>query len=165
MITSSPLIGMVQMTHKIRESMLVITFPVRLNVVTQLCSWSFSKKWRATIIVSAFTFISPLSSTMIAPASGQLAEHFDIHSTVMLAMTTSIFVLGYGGNLSFHRRQPSLIAGFRRHHSLWALIHCPTQRDIWTLARLTNHQPVVSWYMLPLVPLTAANGPSPQSGI
>lgn len=37
---------------------------------------------------------------MIAPASGQLAERFDIHSTVLLAMTTSIFVLGYGAYLS-----------------------------------------------------------------
>lgn len=38
---------------------------------------------------------------MIAPASGQLAEHFDIHSTVLLAMITSVFVLAYGGYLSF----------------------------------------------------------------
>jgi multidrug resistance protein len=45
--------------------------------------------------VSAFTFISPVSSSMIAPASEQLAKHFDIHSTVLLAMTTSIFILGY----------------------------------------------------------------------
>ena len=33
---------------------------------------------------------------MIAPASGQLAERFEIHSTVLLAMTTSIFILAYG---------------------------------------------------------------------
>ncbi|KAF8498757.1 MFS polyamine transporter [Russula emetica] len=58
-------------------------------------NWSFSRKWRAILIVSAFTFISPVSSSMIAPASGQVAERFDIHSTVILAMTTSVFVLGY----------------------------------------------------------------------
>ncbi|KAF8479662.1 MFS polyamine transporter [Russula ochroleuca] len=58
-------------------------------------NWNFSKKWGATVIVSAFTFISPVSSTMIAPASGQLAEQFGIDSTVVLAMTTSVFVLGY----------------------------------------------------------------------
>jgi MFS family permease len=34
---------------------------------------------------------------MIAPASEQLAKRFDIHSTVLLAMTTSVFVLAYGG--------------------------------------------------------------------
>jgi hypothetical protein len=38
---------------------------------------------------------------MIAPASRQVAEQFDIHSTVILAMTTSVFVLGYGVYISF----------------------------------------------------------------
>ena len=64
-------------------------------------SWSFRKKWGATVIVSAFTFISPVSSTMIAPATGQLAERFDIHSPTILAMISSVFVLGYGGILCF----------------------------------------------------------------
>jgi MFS family permease len=58
------------------------------------------------MIVSAFTFISPVSSSMIAPASRQLAERFDIHSTVLLAMTVSVFVLAYGGN--FHSPAHSL---------------------------------------------------------
>jgi hypothetical protein len=58
------------------------------------------------MIVSAFTFISPVSSSMIAPASRQLAEQFDIHSTVLLAMTVSVFVLAYGGN--FHSSAHSL---------------------------------------------------------
>ena len=87
---------MVQMTQKIRESMLNITFRVCPEWLRAF-SWSFSKKWRAILIVSAFTFISPVSSSMIAPASGQVAERFNIHSTVILAMTTSVFVLGYGG--------------------------------------------------------------------
>ncbi|KAH9970653.1 major facilitator superfamily domain-containing protein [Russula compacta] len=60
-------------------------------------NWSFGKKWQATVIVSAFTFISPVFS-MIASATRQLAERFDIHNTVILAMTTSVFVLGYGNN-------------------------------------------------------------------
>jgi hypothetical protein len=77
-----------------------IPFLIRLNWLL-VRSWSFSKKWRATMIVSAFTFISPVSSSMIAPASRQLAERFNIHSTVILAMTTSVFVLGYGGHVSF----------------------------------------------------------------
>ncbi|KAN0121135.1 MFS polyamine transporter [Russula decolorans] len=58
-------------------------------------NWSFSKKWQATMVVSAFTFISPVSSSMIAPASRQLAERFDIHSSVLIAMTVSVFVLAY----------------------------------------------------------------------
>ena len=142
-ITFSPLIGMVQMTQKIRESMLDVIFRVCLNVVTHVCSWSFRKKWGATVIVSAFTFISPVSSTMIAPASGQLAERFDIHSSTVLAMISSIFVLGYGGYLSLSP-QTAFAQSLRRHHSIWTLSYWPTQRDIWTLARLTNLQHVVS---------------------
>jgi hypothetical protein len=64
-------------------------------------SWRFRQKWGATVIVSAFTLISPISSSMIAPASEQLAERFEIHSTVLLAMTTSVFILAFGAWLSF----------------------------------------------------------------
>src|SRR6266576_986589 len=130
MIASSPLIGTVQMTQKIQESMLDITllaFSVRLNWLL-VCSWSISKKWQATMTVSAFTFIRPVSSSMIAPASRQLAERFDIHSSVLLAMTVSVFVLAYGGNFHSYRRQPSLIARFRHClRSLWALVPWPAQ--------------------------------------
>ena len=33
---------------------------------------------------------------MIAPASAQVAEQLGITSNVLVAMTTSIFILGYG---------------------------------------------------------------------
>jgi hypothetical protein len=94
---------------------------------------------------------------MIAPASGQLAEQFGIHSSVLLAMTTSVFVLGYGGTCCIYRRQPRLIY---RHHSFWAFIPRPAQRDIRTIARPTNLQPVVSRYMLSFIPLISVKGPS-----
>ncbi|EJC99411.1 MFS polyamine transporter [Fomitiporia mediterranea MF3/22] len=58
-------------------------------------NWSYKKKWIATLIVSAFTFISPVSSAMIAPASDQLASQFGITNTAVLAMSTSVFILGY----------------------------------------------------------------------
>ena len=64
--------------------------------MTPYYSWGFKQKWAATAIVSAFTFISPVSSSMIAPASGQLAEQFGIESSVVIALTTSVFVLAYG---------------------------------------------------------------------
>lgn len=38
----------------------------------------------------------------------------------------------------------SLAQGLRRRHSIWTLSYWSTQRDIWTLTRLTNLQPVVS---------------------
>ncbi|KAF8154426.1 MFS polyamine transporter [Crassisporium funariophilum] len=58
-------------------------------------NWTYRKKWAATLVVSSFTFISPVSSSMIAPASEQVARQFGITSTVLIAMTTSVFVLGY----------------------------------------------------------------------
>jgi len=33
---------------------------------------------------------------MVAPAANQLAAEFGIHSSVIIAFTTSIFVLAYG---------------------------------------------------------------------
>ena len=59
-------------------------------------SWTYRKKWAATLTVSSFTFISPVSSSMVAPASRQIAQQFGITSTVLIAMTVSVFVLGYG---------------------------------------------------------------------
>ncbi|KAG1831984.1 MFS polyamine transporter [Suillus subalutaceus] len=58
-------------------------------------NWSYRRKWAATIIISSFTFISPVSSSMIAPATGQVASSFGIDNDVILALTTSVFVLAY----------------------------------------------------------------------
>lgn len=59
-------------------------------------SWPYRRKWGATLIVSAFTFISPVSSSMVAPAGMEVARQFNIHSPVLAAMTVSVFILGYG---------------------------------------------------------------------
>ncbi|KAI9572551.1 MFS general substrate transporter [Boletus coccyginus] len=58
-------------------------------------NWSFKRKWAATFIVSGFTFISTVSSSMVAPATDQLAAEFGVHSSVIIALTMSIFVLAY----------------------------------------------------------------------
>ncbi|KXN92044.1 hypothetical protein AN958_10031 [Leucoagaricus sp. SymC.cos] len=58
-------------------------------------NWAFHKKWVATVIVSLFTFISPVSSSMVAPATSQIVEEFGVTSAVLEAMMTSVFVLGY----------------------------------------------------------------------
>lgn len=58
-------------------------------------NWTYRRKWAATLVVSSFTFISPVSSSMIAPATGQVATDLGITSNALIAMTTSIFVLGY----------------------------------------------------------------------
>ncbi|KAK7022187.1 MFS polyamine transporter [Favolaschia claudopus] len=58
-------------------------------------------KWAATMVVSCFTFISPVSSSMVAPASAQVAEGFGIHSDVIVGLVTSIFVLAFGAFVYF----------------------------------------------------------------
>ena len=86
---------------------------------------------------------------MIAPASRQLAERFDIHSTVLLAMTTSVFVLAYGAYLSFSIPLAGLVhSRLRSYHSFWAAIPWPTQRDIRPLPCATSFKSVVPQYVL-----------------
>ncbi|TFY75331.1 hypothetical protein EWM64_g8683 [Hericium alpestre] len=59
-------------------------------------NWPFRTKWAGVAIVSAFTFISPVVSSMIAPASEQVASEFRITSMMVIAMTTSVFVCAFG---------------------------------------------------------------------
>ncbi|KAL4257699.1 MFS transporter superfamily protein [Pleurotus pulmonarius] len=56
---------------------------------------SYKKKWAATIVVSSFTFINPVSSSMIAPAAEAMSRDFGITSSVVTAHTISVFVLAY----------------------------------------------------------------------
>jgi hypothetical protein len=86
---------------------------------------------------------------MIAPASRQLAEQFEIHSTVLLAMITSAFVLGYGAYLSFPYTARRVVDPvIRSYYSLRAAIPWTTQRDIWALPRATNFKSVVPQYVV-----------------
>lgn len=45
--------------------------------------------------VSSFTFISPVSSSMVAPALGAIGKDLNITNEVVLSLTLSIFVLAY----------------------------------------------------------------------
>ncbi|KAF2867121.1 major facilitator superfamily domain-containing protein [Massariosphaeria phaeospora] len=58
-------------------------------------NWSMKRKWAATFIVSAFTLVSPVSSSMIAPALTSISEEFHITREVEAQLTLSIFVLAY----------------------------------------------------------------------
>ncbi|RSM02638.1 hypothetical protein CEP52_007906 [Fusarium oligoseptatum] len=58
-------------------------------------NWTKQKKWLSTILVSCFTFISPVSSTMLAPALPDLADEFDIESDFQTYLIMSIFLLAY----------------------------------------------------------------------
>ncbi len=58
-------------------------------------NWTMKKKWAATLVVSSFTFISPVSSSMVAPALTSIAKEFNITNEVEIQLTLSIFVLAF----------------------------------------------------------------------
>ncbi|TQB75842.1 hypothetical protein MPDQ_001442 [Monascus purpureus] len=58
-------------------------------------NWTLRKKWAATVIVSCFTFISPVSSSMVAPALSTISKQFHITDEVESQLTMSVFVLAY----------------------------------------------------------------------
>jgi Major Facilitator Superfamily len=58
-------------------------------------NWSKRKKWLSTILVSSFTFISPIASTMVAPALEDIADEFGISTSIEKVLIMSIFLLAY----------------------------------------------------------------------
>ncbi|CDO72952.1 hypothetical protein BN946_scf185007.g6 [Trametes cinnabarina] len=58
-------------------------------------NWPLKRKWAVALTVSSFTFVSPISSSMVAPAAAQIAKGFNIHHSFEANLTISIFVLAY----------------------------------------------------------------------
>ncbi|KAF9887939.1 hypothetical protein FE257_009461 [Aspergillus nanangensis] len=58
-------------------------------------NWSNKKKWAAVVTVSCFTFISPVTSSMVAPALQAIRSDLKIADEVVSQLTLSIFVLAY----------------------------------------------------------------------
>ncbi|KAL2829315.1 major facilitator superfamily domain-containing protein [Aspergillus pseudoustus] len=58
-------------------------------------NWPERKKWAATVTVSMFTFISPVSSSMVAPALTSIAAELDVTDDIVSQLILSIFILAY----------------------------------------------------------------------
>ncbi|KAI1431139.1 major facilitator superfamily domain-containing protein [Xylaria sp. CBS 124048] len=58
-------------------------------------NWKFTKKWAAVFTVSLFTLISPVSSSLVAPALGKISEDLGITQDFERNLTLSIFILAY----------------------------------------------------------------------
>ncbi|QRW17455.1 major facilitator superfamily transporter [Rhizoctonia solani] len=59
-------------------------------------NWTFRHRWAATAVVSLFTFMSPLASSMVAPALPQVTRELGLEQgSVLESMTLSVFVLAY----------------------------------------------------------------------
>lgn len=57
--------------------------------------WKKGKKWVVTLMMSGITFISPASSSIVAPAASHIAKDFNITDEVLSQITISIFILAY----------------------------------------------------------------------
>ncbi|KAF7343090.1 MFS polyamine transporter [Mycena venus] len=58
-------------------------------------NWTSPRKWLASIIIASLTFISPLTSSIVSPASDLIAAEFGLTNSVAIALFTSIFLLAY----------------------------------------------------------------------
>ncbi|KAI7310258.1 MFS multidrug transporter-like protein, partial [Hortaea werneckii] len=58
-------------------------------------NWSTKRKWAATLVVSSFTFISPVVSSMVAPSLDAMSADLGVRDQVESEMMLSIFILAY----------------------------------------------------------------------
>ncbi|KAJ6781083.1 hypothetical protein PWT90_03064 [Aphanocladium album] len=57
--------------------------------------WPFQQKFVIVAIVSAITFISPLASSIFAPAIDQIMKEFKSNSPELASFIVSVYVIGY----------------------------------------------------------------------
>ncbi|KAI9350068.1 major facilitator superfamily domain-containing protein [Zopfochytrium polystomum] len=58
-------------------------------------NFSNGRKWTVTFMISLFTFLAPLGSSIVSPALFSIAQEFQISSDIELKMVMSIFVLAF----------------------------------------------------------------------
>lgn len=58
-------------------------------------NWSATKKWTGALLLAAMTFMTPLSSSIMAPAIANVSRDFHNTNPILGAFPVSIFLLGY----------------------------------------------------------------------
>ncbi|KAJ6455268.1 major facilitator superfamily domain-containing protein [Mycena vitilis] len=66
--------------------------------------WPSAKKWTSSVILSLYAFVSPLSSSIMAPGLPEIAAKYNITNDTVLAMTLSIFLISFGIAEMYGRR-------------------------------------------------------------
>ena len=56
-------------------------------------NWSSRKRWSTTVLISLFMTVSPISSSMVAPALDAISSEFGFQSAFQSQATLSVFVL------------------------------------------------------------------------
>lgn len=64
-------------------------------------NWPPARKYVMTILLSAFSFNTLMSSTMVAPALSQISKDLSIHSDARTQIVLSIYVLAYAAGYFF----------------------------------------------------------------
>ncbi|KAL8929237.1 MAG: hypothetical protein Q9208_001320 [Pyrenodesmia sp. 3 TL-2023] len=59
-------------------------------------NWPHWRKWTAVMIVSGITFVTPLASSMFAPAIPQVSSEFHNTSSALSSFAVSVYILGFG---------------------------------------------------------------------
>ncbi|EFY89913.1 MFS transporter, putative [Metarhizium acridum CQMa 102] len=86
-------------------------------------NWPRPTKWKTTLTVSLFVFISPISSAMIAPALEDLGRSLDMKGNVEVYLSLAIFILAYAVGPIFFGPASELYGRVRILHitNLWYL--------------------------------------------
>ena len=58
-------------------------------------NWTYRRKWTVTIVVGTYTFISTVSTSIVAPALSTIEIALGINSAFVLSLCLSIFLLAY----------------------------------------------------------------------
>ncbi|KAJ9602400.1 hypothetical protein H2200_012942 [Cladophialophora chaetospira] len=58
-------------------------------------NWTNKKKWSNVAIISTVTFLTPLASSMVAPATPLIMREFNSTDTTIASFIVSIYILGY----------------------------------------------------------------------
>ncbi|KAK5946090.1 hypothetical protein PMZ80_000229 [Knufia obscura] len=58
-------------------------------------NWTQTRKWASTLTVAMFTFISPIASSMVAPALSDVARDLNVPPGFQTSLLLSIFILSY----------------------------------------------------------------------
>lgn len=91
-------------------------------------NWSAGKKWWNLSLVSLFTFLTPLASSMVAPGVASIMNEFQYSNQTVSAFVVSIYILGYSVG-------PLLLAPLSEMHGRLPVYHISNiMYCVWTMA-------------------------------
>lgn len=91
-------------------------------------NWSNKKKWLNCSIISALTFLTPLASSMVAPAVPLIMKDFHSTNSTIASFIVSIYILGYAIG-------PLFIAPLSETYGRMPVYHvCNVMFIIWNMA-------------------------------